>query len=112
MNKIYRYSWKKHFKISNVAKFGGEILYITENIVLRSLRILSDIFVLRPAKPKTFVSNVVDLPMCVKRGQYYQGHLPKATAHTQYQALAQNIVILVQHTIFANFASFATLIES
>ena len=29
--------------------------------------------------------------MGVKRGQNYQGHISKRTAHTQYQTLARNI---------------------
>ena len=31
---------KKHLKIRKIAKFGGEMLQITENVSLRSLRLI------------------------------------------------------------------------
>ena len=48
-NEIFYYSQKDHPEISRSAKFRGEMLWNTENLVTRSLQILY-IFVLRGEK--------------------------------------------------------------
>ena len=56
MNKLFYYSWKQHLKNNKIAKFGGKMLWITKNIVRRSLRILYTVF--RAEKPTIFGSNM------------------------------------------------------
>ena len=54
-NEIFYYSQKEDPTISRIAKFGGEMLLNTENIVLRSLQILY-IFVLPVEKVSIFAA--------------------------------------------------------
>ena len=54
-SEIFCYSQKEDPKISRTAKFGGDMLCNTENIVVQSLQILY-IFVLRAEKVTNFAA--------------------------------------------------------
>ena len=44
MSKIFHHNQKGHVKVSEITKFGGDMLQNTENIVLRSLPVLYMLF--------------------------------------------------------------------